>query len=300
MKKRFKITEKQAYKSYLEKQDLAERTIEESLNKYERFLTWSKNHSIDEVAFITRLQGLEYVKFMKETGYRVETQNGVLTSLRKYFDFLISENIITKNPLARLYIRGTQKKVIQNNFSEQELLELYNNYCNYLDFKPRCKEILRQDKAYERYKLIVGLVIFQGLNTGELDKLSVNDIDLRKGTIYIPSNRRSASRVLDLNQVQTIPFYEYLQSLPEGQEKLFALDVQSIFESIIKVLRGINPLLTNAQHIRGSVLINWVKTYGKRKAQYMIGHKFASSTQRFELQDTTELSELIEKTHLFG
>ena len=32
----------------------------------------------------------------------------------------------------------------------------------------------------------------------------------------------------------------------------------------------------------------------------MIGHRYVSTTQSYEIQDTSELSELMEKTHLFG
>jgi len=143
--------------------------------------------------------------------------------------------------------------------------------------------------------------LFQGLHIGELDKLNRNDINLSNSTIYIPSTARSNSRVLELNQKQIIPFYEYLSKTDKHQnQKLFQNNIQKGFYLLLAELKAINPIIQNLQHIRASVLINWIKNDGKRKAQYKIGHRYVSSTQNYEIQDTSELSELMERTHLFG
>lgn len=65
-------------------------------------------------------------------------------------------------------------------------------------------------------------------------------------------------------------------------------------------LKGINPMIQNARQLRASVIIDWIKLYGKRKAMYMIGHKYISTTESYELQDTTELGEKINKVSMFG
>lgn len=92
----------------------------------------------------------------------------------------------------------------------------------------------------------------------------------------------------------------YMTNLPEGQEKLFSTVIQSDLDKIRPILKGINSKFRNTLHLRASVKMNWVETHNKREAQSMIGHKFVSSTEHFESQDTRELSELLDKYHLFG
>ena len=45
-----------------------------------------------------------------------------------------------------------------------------------------------------RNKVILGLMIWQGLGTRELANLEVKDLKLREGTIYIQGSRRSNER----------------------------------------------------------------------------------------------------------
>lgn len=65
-------------------------------------------------------------------------------------------------------------------------------------------------------------------------------------------------------------------------------------------IAGINPRLTNALHIRGSVIINWLKLHNKRQVQYMAGHKYISSTEAYAVQDRDTLQDELSKHHPFG
>jgi hypothetical protein len=91
-----------------------------------------------------------------------------------------------------------------------------------------------------------------------------------------------------------------LDSLPSDQEKLFTTNLQNGLQYILEELRGLNPKVQNLRHIRASVLMNWIQNHGMRKAQYMIGYRYATSTKSYEVQDVKDLSELMETTHLFG
>jgi site-specific recombinase XerD len=65
-------------------------------------------------------------------------------------------------------------------------------------------------------------------------------------------------------------------------------------------LQGINPSVTNALHIRGSVIINRLKQHNKRQVQYMAGHKYISSTEAYALQEMDTLQDELSKHHPFG
>ena len=59
----------------------------------------------------------------------------------------------------------------------------------------------------------------------------------------------------------------------------------------------INYTIKNAQQIRASVISNWLKDYNIREVQYMAGHQYISSTERYLQDDLEGLQEMIEKLH---
>jgi hypothetical protein len=96
-----------------------------------------------------------------------------------------------------------------------------------------------------------------------------------------------------LQPVQILPIDEYLlhtrlQLKPKGDE-LFPGNLHNPIYLLVQELQGINPVLTNALHIMGSVIINWLKLHNKRQVQYMAGHKYISSTEAYAVQDLDTL-----------
>ncbi len=69
---------------------------------------------------------------------------------------------------------------------------------------------------------------------------------------------------------------------------------------IIQELKGINPRVHNHAQLRSSLIIHWIRAYGKRQAQVMAGHKYIFSTERFEQQEIDSLSNTLLKHHPFG
>ena len=55
------------------------------------------------------------------------------------------------------------------------------------------------------------------------------------------------------------------------------------------------PLST--KQIRASVITHWLSQYNIREVQYMAGHRYISSTERYQQDDLENLHELIESLH---
>lgn len=294
------------FEQYLRENNHTESTIEGHLKSFRYFEDWTITQKIEDPSFVKMATVLEYVKELQSQKLQVGTINNRLNSLKKYFCYQIEQGLIVKNPIRNLTIRGQEKRVIQNTLNQEELNDLYLNYTTFLKTKLQERKpnnYIPQPKREEsnlRYKLIASLLIYQAIQVTELNKLNISDVNLTTGTLYIPSSKRSNSRVLNLNSIQIISFYEYINTLSEEQEKLFCIDVPKAIPNILSELKTINPKIKNTQQIRVSVLVEWIKTYGKRTAQYMIGYKYVSSIEKFEQQDTRTLLELVNKVHLFG
>ena len=291
---------------------MKESTAQEHVKNISRFMKWIEQTSgvvpkgnSEGAEQITYPELLEYVQHMKGNKLEISTINIRLGSIRKYYDHLKEEGAIEKNPARRLYIKGEIKKVVQDALNYTELENLYHQYASYLDEKPEREK--KQQHTKLRSKVIVGLMVWQAVHGGELEKLETKDVNLSSGIIHIPASARSNSRELKLNTSQIIPLHDYLniraQSPPLGGGReglLLDRDAHNQLTRITAELQGLNPVIRNAQHIRASVILHWLKMYDKRQVQHMIGHKHISSTENYEVQELDGLTDLLTKHHPFS
>src|SRR5690606_29093962 len=66
---------------------------------------------------------------------------------------------------------------------------------------------------------------------------------------------------------------------------------------IIKRLKSINQKAGNINHLRASVIVNWLKQYNIRKVQYLAGHKYISSTESYKQNNLESLQEAVNEFH---
>lgn len=288
----------QEFRNYLEKEQLSESSIREHIKNINYYMNWAKEHELSDINYITYHELLGYVQYMKTKHIHVSTQNIRLNSIRKYYESIKKQGLIESNPARRIHIKGQIKHVIIQPLSHIELDQLFSDYVQYSEEKKRAHP--KHSKAYERNILIASLLIWQGIQSGDINKLEISHVNLNEGTIYIPSGKRSQHRQLKLISRQIILFHHYLSDTEFKTTHLFTIHTNNTIQQIVSELRGINPSIKNAQHIRGSMILHWLKVYNKRQAQYMIGHKYISSTEKYEVQELTELSDLLSKHHLFS
>jgi site-specific recombinase XerD len=297
--------ELQAFENYLlEQEKYRQSTISSHLQNINRFLEWINKSNIQEAENVQYNDLLDYVQQEKERQIDTATINLRLTSISKYFEFLKQEGAINRNPARTLRIKGKLKTIIQQPLKYAELEKLYN------DYKALIKEVSThiQEKstlAHQRNIIIVGLLIWQGLHSGELEKLEVNHINLNEGIIYIPSTARSNSRELKLSNQQILTLHTYIHGGVRDKficksEFLFAGNLHNIINLLFEELKGINLQIKNAQHIRASVILHWLRQHNKRQVQYMAGHKYIGSTEMYEVQEMESLTDALSKHHPFG
>ncbi|OQP68411.1 tyrosine-type recombinase/integrase [Niastella populi] len=289
------------FEQYLLGLKLSESTIAGHCYNVKLFIGWINKEKHIEAASVGYNGLLAYIQHQKQNNLSPATINLRLNSITHYFDYLKKIDEVRKNPARTLRVKGTVKRVVENPLSVDELQALYDHYKLLKKVSPHQ---LNTDLAHQRNIVILGLLVYQGVHSGELQKMEVNHVSVDAGTVYIPSSSKSNSRTLQLKPAQILPIYEYLQDTrpqlkPMGEE-LFPGNLHNTIYLLVQELQGINPIITNALHIRGSVIINWLKVYNKRQVQYMAGHKYISSTEAYAVQNLDTLQDELSKHHPFG
>lgn len=298
------------FKTYLQELGNGENTIRQKSNYTGYFLQWLENERLltGDVRYNDLLNFIDYCKLEGDTNKLI---NGKLRSIRNYYEYLKKESPDILNPAVNLYVRGTRRKIITGILDYKILENLYQSFET-------------TTNRAKRNKIILGLLIYQGVTTEELHQLKPDNLKLKEGKIYIPGNRRRNSRTLELKPVQIIELYEYVNrirptiikevSKPRPARKPDKIDKERLKEqlfisingsgniknSLLHLFKSIQktvPEIINAKQIRASVITHWLKNYNLRQVQYFAGHKYVSSTERYQLNNLEDLQSKLEKFH---
>lgn len=292
------------FDQYLRSKKYAVDTIRQTRNYAGVYLEWlereeKKAEDIDYQAFTDFIFQLKKEKTVNLT-------KRIILAVRHYYESLE----IDKNPASGIHIRGSRKSILNDIVPYSELLELYNSYQT-LD-----------DRA-KRNKIILGLLIYQAITTGELHQLEPRHIKLKEGKIYIPGHGNTNSRTLELEATQLLELQEYLLVIRPRmlanitayrsgrkpnkinsiiKDKLFFSENgnDNIKQSLYHMFRAIKktqPKITSGKTIRSTIIAEWLKTKDIRIVQYMAGHRWVSSTERYNVFNLQELKDSLKKHH---
>ena len=299
-------------KSFLNKQDYNENTTRQYLNYTACFLQWMKENDQTENQ-IKYPELLSFINHCKDRNDSTRLINRKLAAIRKYYEFLELEGKANKNPASGLFLKGKKNGIPNNLLSKEELQQTYESYISY-------------DLRTARNKAMLSLVINQALTSGELQRLEPANLKLKSGKIEIIGTKSSNGRVLGLEASQIIELQEYLQvtrpeilkALKEApnwpgrkvkkpnfralENQLFislngAVSIKNSLLHLTTALKKTNPKIRDLRQLRQSVITEWLKTEDVRKVQYKSGHKYVSTTERYQTNNLEDLQEALNIHH---
>ena len=156
---------------------------------------------------------------------------------------------------------------------------------------------------------MLGLLIYQGLQTEEITRLEPEHLHLKEGKVFIKGTSYSNERWLALQAHQVTQLQDYLQSSRIRQGVFLARPVRvdasernisNRMRHMIVQLQKLNPKVINANQLRNSVIALWLQRYHLRQVQYMAGHKYVSSTQRYKVLSGEDWQSELQKYHPMG
>lgn len=274
---------------YLQEKVLVKRNITTRINQIESWLKWLKI----EVENSTYKDLMNYIGHLQNEGKSVSQINKRLQAISHYYEFKNLPNIALTTRL-----KGSIQKANSKPFTIEELGLIYETY-----------QSSNQNYFKNSDKLILGLLIYQGLEMGDFMVLELKDLDLKSGKIYVPKRGNRNERTLKLASHQIILLHDFIEKNRTGESDKF-LNPQSsdyhqlhyqfkkLSRSVKKSLeKNLNLKLDKLSQLRQSRIVIWVKSEGLRQAQYKAGFRRVLSAERYRKADLTDLKEQLKKHH---
>ncbi len=243
-----------------------------------------------------------YLGTLRQRYHNTRTLNRILASIKAYYSYLHYIGRRNDHPAKAIRLRDQPSRDIQlqDLFSEQELELLLNR-----------KE--RYTALYYRNQVMIGLLIYQALLPRELAQLTLSNINLKEGTVYIPASRSTNARTLSLKPQQVMLLHVYIHDirprLLKGQHTATLLishrgtseSVERLVSFFKREYKTIFPgRVVNMKTIRQSVITNLLKKgHDLSQVQAFAGHKYPSTTERYQQSSVEALKDQINKYHPF-
>lgn len=302
------------FNTYLLSQDKSRVTVSMIEKTVYDFCNWCEDEST-EAQQANYNDVLAYIKHLQKRGFKQRTIQMYISYLNHYFNWVIACEVRTHHPTKDIKIKNVQRKFLYQVVSLPDLEKIYEQLTGNEKYLSGTYRVWDKHSHFSiRYhKAMFGLVIWQGLGLGEINRLTIEDVKLREGKIYIAGDRRSNERTLKLEAVQIMDLMEYLQEVrveylrtnPTAGNLFFisyfpGATPDNRMHGLIQRIKTLDTRITGHRQLRASVIVHWLKNYNLRQVQYMAGHRYVSSTESYLVNDMEYLQEDITKFHPLG
>jgi site-specific recombinase XerD len=279
---------KMSIQSYLHRKHRAKtaQSYYQEWQDFERFIH-QLNMLVEEVDYNLLL---EYVELLRRRKLKAKSINRKLLILEQIFGYLLPKH----NPLKGFRVKTEGQNPIAEPIEIEKLEDLLTNYP-------------KENPYQNRNRLILSLIHYQALRVGEIKALKINDIDLGKATIQIPLVARNNSRILKLTALQVIELQDYLNYTRKELEQfksnqLFitggtSKELNNSFLKLKKKVQKRLPMLQNLAHWRSSIIVYWLEHSPLLEVKEKLGHRYASSTERYKIHSVKNLQQQLGVHH---
>ena len=241
---------------------------------------------------------MNFIGYMLKQGKSKFHINRTLQVISHYYQYKELPNIAQTTRL-----RGLTRSQPQNLLTEEELDLIYGSY----ETKQSAGIYYHSDK------IILGMIIYQGLDMREFMGIELHHLQLEKGQMYVGERQQKRERYLPLQANQVLSLDRFIrdtrpQLIQEESDKLFAPQADHYnllhwqFKQLSKKVKEqtkakLNIDIHKISQLRQSRIASWVREEGLRKAQYLAGFKTVSSAERYQKADLTDLKAQVEIYH---
>ncbi len=243
------------------------------LNKYETFLKSINKHYLK----VTYQDISDYIIYLKKSNYKPTSINRNLSTLRSFYNLLVSKKKILNNPLD--LVKGMKK--------EKRL----PNYFKYSEFVLMLEAISEDTPLNSRNRLIFELLFATGIRVSELVNIKINDISINEREIKVIGKGNKERIVFFGSYCQTV-LEKYInedrKTLLKNKDSDYLLinhlgsnltdrGVRGIIEKIIKV-SGVTSKVSphTFRHSFATIMLN--EGCNIKSVQELLGHVNLNTT----------------------
>lgn len=223
-----------------------------------------------------------------------------LAALRTFFQFLVREGVIEKNP-AKLVSTPRLEKKLPNYLSIEEVVRL-------IETPDVATDLGKRDRA------ILEMLYGTGMRVSELTKLNLGDFDLRRRLVRVRGKRRK-ERIIPFGEPALHALLDYLQvrnaflanaPATERDEQALFLNYQGtrittrsvgrMVDKYINICAGLHDISPHS--LRHSCATHLLDSGADlRHIQELLGHARLSTTQIYTHVSMERLIEVYDKAH---
>ncbi|MDD3744838.1 MAG: site-specific tyrosine recombinase XerD [Lentimicrobiaceae bacterium] len=288
-----------SYKVYLQvERNMPANTVNAYLRDVKKLRDYfQENGRGAEPTKVTRNHLVEFVGTLSELSLSAATQSRVISGIRSFFDFLVTENLINHNP-AELLEQPGKRLQLPEVLTIDEITRLID-----------CID-LSQPQG-ERNKAIIELLYGCGLRVSELINLKLSDIRSEEGFVVV-TGKGNKQRAVPLGKIAERQVNQYItqvrvhQKIKRGSEEIIFLNnrgqklSRAMIFHIIKeqsVIAGIKKQISphTFRHSFATHLIE--KGADLRAVQEMLGHASITTTEIYTHLSREYIRQSILKYH---
>lgn len=272
--------------------ELSKQTVKSYLYEIEKFKKHYKNPEK-----LNYQELMNYVELLRKN-YNPQSIRRTIYAIKKFYDYLLEIGKAKYNIAKNIKIRDGKENPLQLQelLTEKELLQL---------LEPR-KE--RYKILEKRNQIIISLLVNQALLVTDIERLRIEDLDLKNAKIKVKSTGITNERILDLKAEQILLFYEYLKEdreLLEKQKTSFFLlnklgskiTADDINYLVSTYQKGFTKKITSVKIRQSVIKLKLDSGENLRKVQYFAGHKHADTTEKYRETGIEALQTAINQFH---
>jgi integrase/recombinase XerC len=224
-----------------------------------------------------------------------------LSALRSYFKYLIKEELIATNPVAKVQAPKVAKK-LPSFIEEQNLSILFDQKVN-----NNQEEFFANDFEGQRNKLILLLFYTCGVRLSELIELKTSDFDSYRQTIKV-LGKRNKERIIPITKELNLELQKYLVIKTQqglNNEQIFALSSnnkmypKAVYNLVKRFLSMVTTIDKKSPHVLRHTFATHLLNKGAdlNAIKELLGHASLAATQVYTHNSIERLKNIHKTRH---
>lgn len=151
-------------------------TIESYMRDVNQFSSFCAAHKVKDIKLLDSAFLKQYFEHLTAIGKAEATKLRIVASLRSFFRFLCTKNLLSDNPIDSINIKKTEKQ-LPGILDEKEIVLLLSQ---------------PSDSSFKsiRDKAMLEILYATGIKVSELIDLKIEDVNLQIGIIYLKNDKK--------------------------------------------------------------------------------------------------------------